>query len=231
MKIQNIQSFKYTPTNTDKTYTSQPNISASGSGITHSIYNVKGGNIYFGDFIDPNRTVPNIDYEEYKAMSEPTKRRFRKLYNLFDEKVDTSQMFDSDVRLPLKSEEDMDAFIKAASIYKNYKDCPIICLGRSPKWFLNAALWMKDGINDYKFVAFSGYWFIPDRIDGIRKISKIEPTPEEIKSYRKYLSDIQADPISIIKKSKETGKRTVITDYIYSGKGMSSFLEVLFDAN
>lgn len=31
-------------------------------------------NIYFGEFFDPNRTVPHIDYEEYMAMKEPTKK-------------------------------------------------------------------------------------------------------------------------------------------------------------
>ena len=44
---------------------------------------------------------------------------------------------------------------KYPQMYNKYKGQPIICLGRSPKWFLNTSLWMKDGIDGYDFVAFS----------------------------------------------------------------------------
>ena len=35
-------------------------------------------NVSFGEFFDPNRTVPHIDYEEYMAMSESTKKDLEK---------------------------------------------------------------------------------------------------------------------------------------------------------
>ena len=38
-------------------------------------------NIHFGEFFDPNRTVPHIDYEEYMAMKPHRKTFFRKRYS------------------------------------------------------------------------------------------------------------------------------------------------------
>lgn len=189
-----------------------------------------GANINFGEFFDPNRTVPHIDYEEYMAMRDAAKKRFRKKYNNFfqDKTIDTAEMIDKNFNyMPLRSETLMDDFINAAKIYKKYKDNPIICLGRSPKWFLNAALWMKDGIDDYKFVAFSKYWYRPDPIEGIVKLDNQAPTPKEEAAYRKYLKRIKADPQTIVEHMHKTGKKTVITDYIFSGKGVSSFLDIM----
>ena len=187
-------------------------------------------NISFGEFFDPNRTVPHIDYEEYMAMTKASKQRFRKRYQNFltDKTIDKSELFDQkSPYLPLRSEKEMDEFIKTSRMYLNYKDHPIICLGRSPKWFLNAALWMKNGINDYKFVAFSKYWYRPDSDEGIVRLNKAAPTAEEEMAYRKYLKRIKADPQTIVDHMKKTGKKTVITDYVCSGKGACSFLEIM----
>lgn len=189
-----------------------------------------GANIHFGEFFDPNRTVPHIDYEEYMAMKEPAKKRFRKRYENFfkDPIINTEEMFDQNYRyMPLRTEREMDNFIKTASIYKKYKEQPIISLGRSPKWFLNAALWMKDGIDDYKFVAFSTYWNKPDPIEGMIRIPENAPTEKEELAYRKYLKRIKADPQTIVDNMQKTGKKTVITDYLFSGKGACSFLEIM----
>lgn len=189
-----------------------------------------GANIHFGEFFDPNRTVPHIDYEEYMAMRDPAKKRFRKKYNNFfnDQTINTSEMTDQNFQyMPLRSEKLMDEFIDTAKIYSKYKDHPIICLGRSPKWFLNAALWMKDGIDDYKFVAFSKYWYKPDPVEGIVLLERMTPTQKEELAYRKYLKRIKADPQTIVENMQNTGKKTVITDYIYSGKGVSSFLDIM----
>lgn len=185
-------------------------------------------NIHFGEFFDPNRTVPHIDYEEYMAMTNITKQRFRKKYKSFDKSINKSELFDiKDTRLPLQDEKEMDEFIKTARIYTKYKDQPIICLGRSPKWFLNAALWMKDGIDDYKFVAFSKFWFRPDERDGVRRLDALAPTEKEEIAYRRYLKRIKADPQTIVNNMEKTGKKTVITDYICTGKGACSFLDVM----
>ena len=189
------------------------------------IPNFKGSELF-----DPNRSVPNIDYEEFKAMKENTIKRFRKRCQQFfcDPSIDKSELVDSKHQyLPLENENTMNAFIKTASLYKNYKDQPIICLGRSPKWFLNAALWMKDGIDNYKYVAFSKFWYRPDPKEGLKCLKDCVPTEEEVTAYRKYLRRIKADPETIVKHMKETGKKTVITDYICSGKGCSSFLEIM----
>ncbi len=185
-------------------------------------------NIHFGEFFDPNRKVPHIDYEEYMAMIPATKTRFRKMYREFSKKWNTDELYDKKTTyIPLQSEKLMDDFLEASKKYVKYKDQPIICLGRSPKWFLNAALWMENGINDYKFVAFSKYWFRPDKREGILPIEGKGPTEKEIKAYRKYLKEIKADPKTIVDHMEKTGQKTVITDYIYTGKGATSFLDVM----
>lgn len=187
-------------------------------------------NITFGEFFDPNRTVPHIDYEEYMAMKPATKQRFRKVFNNFPRKTDAKELFDpKSVLMPLRSEKNVEEFIKTASIYKKYKNNPIICLGRSPKWFLNAALWMKDGIPNYDFVAFSGFWFWPDRVEGMKKMENAQPTEKEIAAYRKYLKRLGKTPQRIVEHFNRTGEKTVITDYISTGKGMTSFLEIMSD--
>ncbi len=187
-----------------------------------------GANIHFGEFFDPNRTVPHIDYEEYMTMSEPTKKRMRIRYNAFDKRLIAEELADAtNRRMPLKDEKRMDEFIKTSKIYSKYKDQPIICLGRSPKWFLNASLWMKDGIEDYRFVAFSDFWYRPDRRQGARRFPDKAPTEKEEMAYRKYLKRVKADPQTIVDTMEKTGKKTVITDYICSGKGACSFLEVM----
>ncbi|HIS37636.1 TPA: hypothetical protein IAC10_13605 [Candidatus Scatousia excrementigallinarum] len=184
-------------------------------------------NVSFGEFFDPNRTVPHIDYEEYMAMNENTKKRFRKKYSTFMRSVDKNELADLKfLYLPLQTEKSMENFIKISNVYNKYKEQPIICLGRSPKWFLNTALWMKDGIDDYKFVAFSKYWYRPD-YNGVKRLDEIAPTEKEELAYRKYLKRIKADPQTIVDNMEKTGKKTVITDYICSGKGACSFLDVM----
>lgn len=187
-----------------------------------------GANIHFGEFFDPNRTVPHIDYEEYVAMKDAAKKRLRLRYQTFEQHMDVQELFDpKETKMPLLSERSMDEFIKTSQIYSKFKDQPIICLGRSPKWFLNASLWTEGGINDYKFVAFSSYWHRPDYREGMLRIEHAAPTEKEELAYRKYLKRIKADPQTIVDTMEQTGKKTVITDYICSGKGACSFLDVM----
>ena len=164
-------------------------------------------------------------------MTDARKKFFRKRYENFTKTAsfNADELFDkTQVHLPLRSEHDMDELIKTASIYKKYKDQPIICLGRSPKWFLHRALWMKDGIEKYTFVAFSKFWYRPDREEGVKKLApQYCPKENEIKEYRKYLKDLKADPKSIVDNFEKTGKKTVITDFIATGKGASSFLDIM----
>lgn len=187
-------------------------------------------NINFGSSFDPNRTVPDINHEDYQAMSENTKRRYRLTYRTFSKNpfINKNELYKpTEAYMPLQNEKLMDEFIETSSLYNKFKDQPIICLGRSPKWFLNTSLWMKDGIDDYTFVAFSKHWYRPDPIEGVVKNRFLEPTEKEVKAYRKYLKRIQADPKTIVDNFEKTGKKTVITDYICSGKGACSFLDVM----
>lgn len=229
MRIQNVNLSTYANVNHKN---NRKNITVENSATTPQTrlpYNYRyNANISFGEFFDPNRTVPHIDYEEYIAMQKSTKQRFRKQYNNFHKKLNKDEMFDNkDTMMPLRSERNMDEFLKTAKLYSKYKDQPIICLGRSPKWFLNAALWMKDGIDEYKFVAFSKFWFRPDSEEGIKRMDSVAPTEKEEAAYFKYLKRVKADPQTIVDNFEKTGKKTVITDYICSGKGACSFLDLM----
>ena len=186
-------------------------------------------NITFTARTNPNRLVEDVDIKSYQKMTEEEKEKYRKLYQSFstNKEVERSELFDTRAKyLPLQSDEIMERFLKTSQIYLKYKEQPIICLGRSPKWFLNAAFWMKDGIPKYDFVAFSKYWFYPSR-NGMQKLPKEAPTEEEETAYRKYLDRVGANPKKIVDTMKETGKKTVITDYICTGKGACSFLDIM----
>ncbi len=211
-----------TPRNLANTNNSEPSYAKVPVGFRYGV------NIHFGAFFDPNRKVPDIDYEEYMMMNPNTKRRFRRRYQSYGKMMNKEEMFDKkEAYMPLNSERNMDEFIKTSKIYNKYKDQPIICLGRSPKWFLNAALWMKDGIDDYKFVAFSKYWFYPHPAEGVQKIPNFAPTEKETAAYRKYLKRISATPQNIVDHYNKTGQKTVITDFIATGKGVTSFLDFM----
>ena len=186
--------------------------------------------ITFGTSNTRKLTIPDIEHEEYLGMSEATKKRFRKRYKDFKNNKTTNERELIDAKyqyLPLQLEKTMDDFIKISSIYSKYKKNPIICLGRSPKWFLNAALWMEDGIKNYTYVAFSGFWYRPDSKEGLVRMNAVAPKPEELEAYKKYLKRIKADPKSIVEEMKKNGEKTVITDYIHSGKGACSFMEIM----
>lgn len=173
------------------------------------------------------RKVPDIDYFKYHNMSEHMKKLLRKKCVDFNQKVKSSELENVNKRyLPLMDDKTMGQFIDVCKVYCNLKNEPILCLGRSPKWFLNTALWMKDGIEDYKFVAFSKFWYRHSS-DGMKRMDSMAPTKEEIKAYKKYLKSIQADPKHIVDVHKKTGKKVVITDYIDTGKGACSFLDVM----
>lgn len=101
-----------------------------------------GANIHFGEYIDPNRTVPHVDYEEYLALKPAAKERLKRRYqNFLSKKTNIEGLFDNKYTTnPLSNEKTVEAFFDVAKMYNKYKGQPIICLGRSPKWFLNTSL-------------------------------------------------------------------------------------------
>lgn len=197
-----------------------------------------GANIHFGNKISQGRTVDDIDFDNYKSMIS-TERKNKRILDFYrrrciDFSNDLVQDADNIVdkkytTLPLASEHNMNEFIKTSMIYKKYKDCQILCLGRSMKWFLNAATWMKDGIDGYKMAAFSGRWYQPSGNGNVDRRDIAAPKEDEINAYRKYLKNKQLDPKSIVKEFEKNGRKTIITDYVCTGKGFTSFLEVMSD--
>lgn len=177
-------------------------------------------------------TIADISSEDYNFLTETAKQRLNKQFKDFTNPVKTNRnkLIDKNyLYMPLLSDKDMNNFIKGAQIYSNYKDKNIISLGRSPKWFLNTSKSMEGGIQDYKSVAFSDYWYRIDPKEGAVRINRAAPSVEEVVAYRKYLKSIQADPKSIVDNFKNTGKKTVITDYIQTGKSACSFMEIMGD--
>ncbi|MBQ4078699.1 hypothetical protein IJD15_05910 [bacterium] len=236
MLISSINQQYFTKFNTIQPVKSKPAINIGADYATKPCKNTElplgfntSYNITFGNWTNPNRLVGDVDIKSYQIMTDRAKERYRKLYRGFatNEDVEQSKLFDKKSKfLPLQSDESMEKFLKISKKYLKYKDQPIICLGRSPKWFLNAAFWMKDGIPEYKFVAFSKYWYYPSS-KGMQKLPKEAPTQEEETAYRKYLDRVGANPKEIVDTMKKTGKKTVITDYICTGKGACSFLDVM----
>lgn len=186
---------------------------------------------FTGETVHSRKRVMDIEHENYMMMSDASKKRLRKLYDNFftSSLIDKTELFDQKhyQYMPLRSEETMDKFLEFSKLYSKYKDQPIICVGRSPKWFLNASMWMKDGIKDYKFAAFSSFWYRKNHAEGLVPIAKEVPTPQEENAYKRYLKRIQADPATIVENMKKTGKRTILTDYIHTGRGLSSFVGML----
>lgn len=175
------------------------------------------------------RRVRDIDEHSFKTLTDVAKKILRKRCENFNATLNVSELACSEKNyLPLMDNSKMALFVENCKMFNRLKDSPIICLGRSPKWFLNTSLWMKDGIEDYTFVAFSGAWFRKGPWKLLREDSKA-PSEAELKAYKKYLKKINADPASFVKMAQEAGTQVVITDYVCTGKGMTSYLEVMAD--
>lgn len=196
-------------------------------------------NISFG-----TRVVPaDVGYASYKKLSPEVKNVYKMVYDNFYKLIDISELYWTDGRtiqskLPLSREEDMKDFLKVAMAYNKYrgneetgeKANKIICLGRSPKWFLGASLWMKGGIQDYTFTAFSSNWYHRNGCgvgDKLFRDGDKEPTIEQAFMYKQYLKRIGSDPVSLVEAAQETQKPVIITDYAHSGCGVTSWLDMM----
>ena len=196
-------------------------------------------NISFG-----KRIVPfDIAHSAYLKLTPEQKCFLRKNFEDFYKLINIDELYYSQGRtihskLPLASDEDMEDFLKVASAYNKYrsdkatgtKGNRIICLGRSPKWFLNASLWMKGGIQDYTFTAFSSNWYHRNGCGVGEKLFRDdmrEPTIEQAFAYKKYLKRIDCTPTDLVESANKTGKPVIVTDYIHSGCGVTSWLDLM----
>ena len=183
---------------------------------------------------DSKRLTEDIEYEEYVNLTEKQKEDLRYKYNNYYDLVDINELY-SPVRpiegaLPLSRERDMKNFLSVAESYNKFRPNKIICVGRSPKWFLNASIWMKDGIEDYALAAFSSNWFYRDQMGLGPKLyrdEKKQPTEKEISAYKQYMKRIKCDPVSLVRRSQKSGLPIIITDYIHSGAGLTSYLDLM----
>ena len=190
------------------------------------------------------RVVPrDIGYASYKTLTPEEKLKYKHAYENYYKLINIDELYWSKNRnqnsvLPLIADEDMKDFLNVAKSYNKYrgneatgeKPNRIICLGRSPKWFLGASMWMKGGIDDYTFTAFSSNWYHRNRYgvgDRLYRDDSKEPTAEQAEAYKEYLKSIKCTPADIIESAKETGKPVVITDYVHSGCGVTSWLDIM----
>ena len=196
-------------------------------------------NISFGRRIIPK----DVGHASYKLLTEDQKDIYRTMYENFYKLINIDELYWSEGRniyskLPLSSDVDMEDFLKVAKSYNQYradkangiKENRIICLGRSPKWFLNASLWMKGGIQDYTFTAFSSNCYHRNGCgvgDKLFRDDMKEPTIEQAYAYKKYLKRINCTPTDLVESAQKTGKPVIITDYIHSGSGVTSWLDLM----
>lgn len=194
-------------------------------GTFQAIYNIS--------FTSNSPPVQDIELKEYLKLSEAQKAIFRQKCDSFNEIVIPKELFQpQDNYLPLSGAGEVEEFVNFSKNYNKLKGSEIICLGRSPKWSLNTSKWMQDGIEDYKFVAFSKSWYkrIIDNVSGDRYLVKdpaLAPSVEQEAAYRKYLDAIKANPKKIVEAAQKTGKEVVITDYVETSKGFTSFLDLM----
>lgn len=234
MKINSISAFNYTskalPTKPKENY----NKNNSLANVSEPRYFRIPNSVLFTGEANTRQRIIDVDFYTYRNLRLGQRQILRKQYNNFENLVNVEELADpKKPKLPLKSDVAMKHYIDVCKKYTEFKNDPILCLGRSPKWFLSGAYWMRDGLYKkppYKGVAFSNRWYEFDyeHRDGslIRK-DKWAPTPEQKKAYKMYLKRIQADPESIIKECRKTGRKYVITDYISTGKGVTSFLDIM----
>ena len=126
MQVSRIQSFNYTNFNNIKGAQNDHNINLRGAElpIKKDLAKVPvgfkyGANIHFGEYIDPNRTVPHIDYEEYLALSGARKTRLRARYKTFlSRKTNQEGLYDNKYTTnPLSNEKKVEAFFDVAKMY------------------------------------------------------------------------------------------------------------------
>ncbi len=204
----------------------------------HSYYsyfpNIKTNSVSFRGSEKGERIVKDIEYEDYIKFTPEEKEELRAKYDQFYELIDPYQLFVFRIPktsvLPLKNKHDIADFVKVSSNYNDYRNNKIICVGRSPKWFLNTSIWMKGGIEDYSLAAFSSNWYHRDMMGLGPKLyrdDKEAPTDEQANAYRRYMHRIKCDPVSLVKRVQKTGRPIIITDYIHSGAGLTSYLDLM----
>lgn len=219
--------------NVNKNYSLIKPYNNSFPGLNKSVSDcfVSSKSITFGS---NKRLTGDIEYEQYVNLTEKQKEDLRYKYNNYYDLIDINELY-SAVRpvenaLPLSRERDMKDFLGVAESYNKFRQNKIVCVGRSPKWFLNASIWMKNGIEDYAMAAFSSNWYRRDQMGlgpHLYKIEAKQPNEKEIAAYRQYMKRIKCDPVSLVRRAQKSGLPIIITDYIHSGAGLTSYLDLM----
>jgi ankyrin repeat protein len=137
-----------------------------------------------------------------------------------------------------ETQESIDHCLEAAQVimdkYPNYR---IFSLGQSPAWIVESIHLISAAKNlnrQIGFVPFSGNFYADEPYnDNGNNITanrfKLNARPQDEANYLTLLSSLQVDVDSIIHNAKN-GQKTVILEYVSCGRGLSSFLSVLYFA-
>lgn len=155
MKINSISAFNYTskafPTKPKENY----NKNNSLANVSEPRYFRIPNSVLFTGEANTRQRIIDVDFYSYRNLRLGQRQILRKQYNNFENLVNVEELAaPKNPKLPLKSDVAMKHYIDVCKKYTEFKNDPILCLGRSPKWFLSGAYWMRDGL--YKKPPYKG---------------------------------------------------------------------------
>lgn len=132
---------------------------------------------------------------------------------------------------------DNDEHLKALAhdaqlLNKRYPDEHIISVGQSTAWLCYMADKCREAFNQKarcQYISFSGRFFQPEYVQRQTKrqffrYEDLWPTNVSFKRYQAYLAEQGCTPAHTIDRFQKQGQKTIITDKVFSGSGIASFL-------
>jgi hypothetical protein len=122
--------------------------------------------------------------------------------------------------------------LDAQALNERYPEAHIVSVGQSTAWLCYMADKCRDVFNQKarcQYISFSGRFFQPEHVQRQTKrqffrYDDLWPTNAALNRYHNYLDEQKCTPAHIIHRFEEQGQRTILTDKIFSGCGMASFL-------
>lgn len=154
----------------------------------------------------------------YLKLNEGEKRKFRRLFQ--KEIIGKSiAHFNPEYKHPFQSEAELKELFRFSRIIAHsFKDSKVVAVGRSPLWFLETLKMMKGSkvnLDNYSELA----------VTGLTSVNNFTKT--EIKEFAGYLKNANLSPETMIEHSKKTGQKTVLFDFLHTGKGMIQTINLM----
>lgn len=173
----------------------------------------------FKQFSSPKLDLSKVDnIEGYLKLNNSDKNKIRELFK--KEVIGKSiAAYDKSIKHPFQSEADLKELMRFSRIVAHsFKNSRVLAIGRSPLWFLETLKMMKGSkvnLDNYSEIAVSG----------LRSANFF--CENEIKAFGKYLNNANLSPEQIIEYSTKTGQKTVLFDFLFSGKGMVHVIDLM----